>query len=109
VAAQTTNPIGIAMVAGINRLNNIVVASPASVFRHIAAGAADLDVVGKISSCEIKRMKETVAGFYSVFTGKIVGGVAIITGGGMLMASLDPAIVLRIHHMAVGTSLRIVG
>ncbi len=109
VAAQAANPIGIAVVADINGLNNTVVASPASVFRHIAAGAADLDVVGKISSCEIKRMKEAVAGFYSVFTGKVMGSMAIITGGSMLVASLDPAIVLRIHHMAVRTSLGIIG
>ena len=109
VATQTANPIAVAVVAGINGLNDVAVTSAAGVFCYRAAGTADLDVVRKDSGGEIKRMKEAVAGFYGVFAGKVMWSVAIIAGGSVLVASLDPAIVLRVHHMAVGTGLRIIG
>jgi hypothetical protein len=93
----------------VDSLHNVGVATAAGVFGYIAAGIADLDGVWKISGSEVERVKETVAGFDGVLAGKIMRSMAIVTGGCVLVASLDPAIVLRIHHMAVGAGLRIVG
>jgi hypothetical protein len=53
-------------------------------------------------------VKETVAGFDGVFADEIVGRVAIVAGGGGMMAGFDPGVVLRAHRMAVGTSIGII-
>jgi hypothetical protein len=54
-------------------------------------------------------MEETVAGLYRVLANEVVRRVAVIAGGRGVMAGLDPAIILRVHHMAVGAGAGIVG
>lgn len=109
VATQTANSIGVAVVAGINGLNHVGVAAATGVFCYVAASVADFYVVRKISSSEVEGMEESVAGFNGVFAREVVRSVAVVAGGGVLMASFDPAIVLRIHNVAVRASLRIIG
>src|SRR5476649_1670080 len=109
VATETADSLGVAVVSGIDGLNNVAVASAAGVFGYMSAGIADLNIVGEISGSEVKRMKESVAGFYGVFAREVVGSVTIVAGCGMFVATLDPAVVLRIHDMAIRAGLWIIG
>ena len=110
VAAQATEfPARGGMVSGVYGLHNVTVASAAGVLGYIATGRSDLDVVWKVSSGKKQRMEESIAGLDGVFARQVMGRVTIIAGGSMFMTPFDPAIVLRIHYMAVCAGLRIIG
>jgi hypothetical protein len=110
VAAQAAHfPASGGVLAGVNGLHDVAMAAAAGVLGYVAAGVGDFNVVRKISGSEIKRMKEAIAGFDRIFAREVVRCMAVIASSGVLVTSFNPAIVLRIHHMAVGTGLWIVG
>ena len=87
---------------------DVLMTATARVFRNFVIEAGDLNRVGISAAGEIKGVPETVIGFYRVFADDIVRRVAIVAGGDGVMAGLQPGIVLRPHHMAVGAGLGIV-
>ena len=87
---------------GVDGIGDGLMASTAGSFGNFQVESGDANVVRVPAGGEVKRMEEAVAGFNGVFSGEIVGRVAIVAGGGGMMAGFDPSIVLRAHGMAVG-------
>ena len=71
--------------------------------------ALDLNVVGKSSSGEGKRVEETVGGLDGVLAGEIVRRMAVIAHGDGVMTALYPSGVVILHDMAVCAGFRIIG
>lgn len=62
------------------------VAVTAGVFGDPMIKLGDLDGVGIPAGREVERVPETVVGLYSVLTEDVVGCVAIVAGGGGVVA-----------------------
>src|SRR5579862_3005484 len=88
---------------------DVFVAAAAGVFGDPVIELGDLDGVGIPASREVERMPETVVGLHRICAEDVVGRVAIVTGGGGVVARFQPGIVLGTHHMAIGAGGGIVG
>lgn len=109
VASRTRDSFCPAVNVGcVNGLGDVLVAAAAGGFRHLAVETGYLDCVGIIAECEIKRMKETIAGLDRIFSNNAVRRMAVITGGSGMMTGFDPAVVLGAHHVTVGAGRGII-
>ena|SRR5215472_5763701 len=104
MATRALNAAGQAMNGiSVDGVGDGLMAAAAGGFGNLQVEGGDADVVRVPASREVKGMEETIAGFDCIFSGEIVRRVAVITGGGGMMAGFDPGIVLRAHGVAVGT------
>ena len=87
----------------------VFVAVAAGVLGDLVIELRDLDGVGIPAGGEVEGMPESVVGLDGVFSENVVRGVAVVAGCGPMMARLQPGIVLRLHHVAVGAGGWIVG
>ena len=92
----------------VNGRGDRLVASPAGVLDDAVIEFRDLNCVRVISAGEVERMPETVVRLYGVFTDDVVRCVAVIAGGYGVMARFHPAVILRLHDMAVCTCRRVI-
>ncbi len=88
--------------------NHLAVAIPARPFRHLPVPLGDLNRLVKIPGREGVRMEVAVHCLGHVFHREVVGGVAVVTRGDLPVAGLQPAVILLVHHVAVGARLRVV-
>src|SRR4029077_9101069 len=85
------------------------VAVAAGVLGDFVIELRDLDGVGIPAGGEVEGMPESVVGLDGVLAENVVRSVAVVAGRGRVMARLQPGIVLRLHHVAVGAGGRVVG
>lgn len=88
---------------------DVLVAVPAGVLGDLMIEFSDLDGIGIPAGGEVEGMPEAVIRFDRVLSEDVVGRVAVIAGGCDAMARLQPGVVLRSHHVAIGAGCRIVG
>src|SRR5215475_1840044 len=79
-----------------------LVAMAAGVLGDLVIELGDLDRVGIPAGGEVEGMPESVVGLDGVLPEDVVRRVAIVAGGGRVMARFEPGIVLGAHDVAVG-------
>jgi hypothetical protein len=90
------------------RFDHLLVAVTARLFRHVAVALGYLYRLMETARGEIIRMPETVRGLCVIFPDEVVRRVAVVAGGDGVMARFLPAVILLVHHVAVGARARIV-
>lgn len=91
-----------------DHIDDVLVAMPASVFGHAPVPRLDAQWIGILARRESEGMPETVVRFDGVFADEIMWRVAIVAGGDVPVARLQPRVVMILHHMAIRARLRIV-
>ncbi len=74
----------------------------------IQIGLSDSNGLREILKRECLGMIISIARFHYIFFDQWVRHMAIIAGGGVVMAGLDPGIIILLHHMAVGACTGII-
>ena len=116
IIASRVEPFGIARrtgpaaraVASVDRVHDRRVAVPAGRLRHRAVRCRNPERVGEAAGGEVERMPEAVASLDEVLPHRRVRRMAVVAGGGGVMAALDPCLEVLAHDVAVGTGLGIV-
>ncbi len=85
------------------------VAMAAGGLGHPAVAFGDADVLGEAAGGEGKRMEEAVDAFGEVLGNQSGRGVTVVAHGDGAVATLDPAVELFVHDMAIRAGTRIVG
>lgn len=92
----------------IDFLNNFAVTIAACAFGHLTITRSDLNIVGEEPGGKSIGMMHAIHRFYPVFSEKIMGSMAVIANGNSLVTGFNPAVVVLLHHMAIGACFRII-
>lgn len=84
-------------------IHKILVTMDTSILNNFAITRFDLDRVFEVARRERERMKETVVGFGDPFADRVMREMTIVAGGDVMVARFKPAVILRLHHVAVRT------
>lgn len=108
VAFDTRN-LAPRMPGSVDAARQICVALQAGSIGNPVVSVRDLNPVGEALGCERPRMEEAVQRFRRILGKESCGGVAVVTDGPFPVARPQPAVVLFVHHVAVGARRWIVG
>ncbi len=89
-------------------MNKILVAVDTGTLRHAPVPRLDANRIGVVLHRESERMKESVIGFRDPLADCVVGQVAIVADGHVMMTGILPRIVLVLHRMTVHAGLGII-
>jgi hypothetical protein len=102
VAARTFDALSIAVSAvAIDRCGDGFVAMAARTFHDLVIKFSDLDGVWIFAGGEIEGVPESVIRLDRVFSDDVMRSVTVVAGCGVVMARLDPSIVLLAHDVTV--------
>ena len=89
-------------------VHEIRVAVQARALRHAPIARLDLNRLVKVLQRERQRMKKSVVSLRDPFADRMVRQVTVVADGHMPMAGILPGVVVILHDVAVGATLRIV-
>src|SRR4029078_521073 len=89
--------------------SDVLVTMTACGLDHLVVEVSNTNVVRVEAGREIEGMKKAVRSLNRVLADNVVWRMAIVAGGDGVVARLDPGVILRLHDVAVGAGLRIVG
>ena len=109
MAARTHNAFRAAMCAvAINGSGDAFVTMATGALHHLMIELSDLDGVWIFAGCEVERMPKPVVCLHRIFPNDVMRSVAVVAGGGVVVAGLYPSVVLLPHHVAVDARRRVV-
>jgi hypothetical protein len=91
-------------VGGEHLMYEIKVAIQARVLGDALITRLDLDRFREILERESKRMKEAIIRLRHPFPDRVVGQVAVVADGDMLVAGIGPRVIMALHHVTVSTT-----
>jgi len=89
--------------------SDVLVTMTACGLDDLVVEVSNTNVVRVEAGREIEGMKKAVRSLNRVLADNVVWRMAIVAGGDGVVARLDPGVILRLHDVAVGAGLRIVG
>jgi hypothetical protein len=110
VAARAHDALGVVVSAiAVDGCSNAFVTVAACSFDDLVIEFRDLNRVWVVAAGEIEGMPETVIRFDRVLPDDVVRGVTVVASRCVVMAGLDPTVVLLAHDVTIHAGLRIVG
>lgn len=94
--------------AAVNLCGDGFVAMAARALHDLMVEFRDLDGVGIFAAGEVEGMPESVVGLHCIFPDNVVRSMTVVAGGGVVMARLDPSVILLSHDVAVHAGRRII-
>jgi hypothetical protein len=92
-----------------NAAHHLSMTTQAVVFHNGSVLRTDSDGFFEILQRERAGMMKSILRLGHVFAEKIMRRVTVVADGHSVMRSLDPSVIVTLHHMTIGTHSRIVG
>lgn len=89
-------------------MNHIPVTAQTGALRNLPVPGLYLNRIVEPSQGECDRVKETIVGFGYPFVNGVRGQMTVVANRGRMMGAFLPGIQVILHHMAIGTGLRII-